>query len=121
MTYNLYIKTQLNTYNIFNIEKPDLDIVINAYNSGKSDFFIGGKKYWISKLFEIRIFSFHHPYKFQAFISLANEKGLFQKSAFSEPHLTPVMLKEGGEEVTRDFIKEILVICLKMIIKVLKK
>jgi len=105
MTYNLYIKTNSRTYNIFNIGKEDLDIVVNAYNIGKSDFFIVGKKYWISKLFEIRIFVFHHPDKFQDFINLAESQGLFQKGYFSGPYLPPEVLKEGGEDVTRDFIK----------------
>lgn len=105
MTYNIYIKTQTKSYNIFNIEKEDLEIVVKAYNTGKEDFFIGGKKYWIAKLFEIRIFSFHHPDKFQDFIDLAKSTGLFEKGRFGDPYLTPVVLREGGEEVTRSFIK----------------
>ena len=105
MNYNLFIQTQSSTYNIFNIRQDDLEIVVNAFNKGKSDFFIAGKKYWIAQLFEIRIFSFQHPDKFKDFISLANSKRLFQKDAFGDPYLTPKVLKEGGEEITRDYIK----------------
>lgn len=95
----------MSTYNILNVGKEDLEIVLHAYNQGKSDFFIAGKKYWLSNLFEIKIFEFNHPEKFDAFIELAKRNGLYQKSMFSEPHLTPEVLIEGGDDVTRTFIK----------------
>ena len=105
MKYNLYIKTQSKSYNIFMIDIEDLEIIVNAYNTGKENFFIGGKKYWIAKLFEIRIFLFNHPDKFQDFISVANSKGLFEEGYPGDPYLKPIILREGGEEVTREFIK----------------
>ena len=66
MTYNFYIKTQTLTYNILNIIREELDIVVDAYNKGKEDFFLDGKKYWLSKLFEIKVFTFTHPEKFKS-------------------------------------------------------
>jgi len=105
MTYNLYIKTQLDTYNILNINEDDLSIVINAFNTGKGEFFIGGKKYWFEKLFEIRIFTFTRPDKFQDFVILAQSKGLFVTGFSGSKYLKPVVLREGGKEVTREFIK----------------
>jgi len=94
----------MSTFNILNIDKADLKLVVDAYNQGKSDFFIAGKKYWLNNLFEIKIFEFNHPDKFDTFIELAKRNDLFVSGMFSEPHLTPQVLKEGGKEVTRDFI-----------------
>ncbi|MCC6583162.1 MAG: toll/interleukin-1 receptor domain-containing protein [Chitinophagales bacterium] len=105
MTYNIYIKTHSTTYNIFNIDRTDLEIIIESYNKGKDDFFIGGKKYWLSKLFEISIFSFNHPEKIDDFIKLATANDLFQRGFFGDPYLTPQILREGGDDVTRNFIK----------------
>ena len=105
MTFNIYVKTQSKSYNIFNISNDDLDIIVKAYNFGKDSFFIGGKKYWIAKIFEIRIFSFHHPENFHDFIKLAYSKHLFRQGNFGDPYLEPIILREGGEEVTRDYIK----------------
>ncbi len=105
MTYNLYIKTSDRIFNIFILEKSDLDIVINAYNIGKYDFFIAGKKYWISNLFEIKIFQFKHSEKIQDFIDLAKQNRLFVKGGFGSPYLPPDALRQGGIDVTRDFIK----------------
>lgn len=96
----------MSTFNILNIDRADLDIVVDAYNQGKSDFFLAGKKYWLNNLFEIKIFEFDHPDKFDTFIELAKRNDLFVTGTFSEPHLTPQILKEGGKEVTKDFIED---------------
>ena len=95
----------MSTFNILNIDIGDLKIVVDAYNQGKSDFFIAGKKYWLNNLFEIKIFEFDHPDKFDAFIEFAKSNNLFVTGMFNKPHLTPQVLQEGGKEVTRDFIK----------------
>lgn len=105
MTYNVFIKTQLKSFNIFSISKDDLDIIVNAYNKGIKSFFIGGVKYWISDLFEIRIFEFPYSEKIEDFKKLAKAKNLFQSAYFGEEYLEPNVLKEGGKEVTRDYIK----------------
>ena len=104
MTYNVFIKARSNIYNILNIEKDDLQIVIDAFNYGKEDFFIGGKKYWMSRLFEIRIFTFQNPDRFEEFVRLARASGLF-KTYFGTEFLPPEALRQGGEDVTKEFIK----------------
>jgi len=104
MTYNLFIKTQSKTYNILNIDENDLNVIVDSFNYGKEEFFLGGKKYWISRLFEIRIFRFHNPDKIQEFLDFAESRGLY-KSSFGSHYLTPEVLKNGSEEVTREFIK----------------
>ena len=103
MAYNLYIKTQSRYYNILNIEKDDLQIVIDAFNYGKDDFFIGGKKYWLANLFEIRIFNFQNS-KIDDFIRMIETNGLDRKSLGSH-YIPPESLEHGGEDVTKEFIK----------------
>lgn len=104
MTYNLYIKTQSKYYNIFSIENNDLQIVIDAFNYGKDNFFIGGKKFWLSNLFEIRIFNFKDPDKIQDFIKMLEANGQF-KTSLGSHYYPPEALERGGSEVTREFIK----------------
>jgi hypothetical protein len=103
MAYNLYIKTQSKYYNILNIEKDDLQIVIDAFNYGKDDFFIRGKKYWLANLFEIRIFNFQNS-RIDDFIRMIETNGLDRKS-FGSLYIPPESLERGGEDVTKEFIK----------------
>jgi hypothetical protein len=105
-TYNIYIKTKMSTFNILNIDRADLEFIVDAYNHGRPDFFLGGKKYWLNNLFEIRIFEFDYPEKFDSFVELAKRNDLLISGMFGDSHLPPQVLKEGGKEVTRDFIKQ---------------
>jgi len=102
--YNIYIKTQSSTKNILGIDSNDLKIVIKAYEEGKEDFFINGTRYWLANLFEIRIFEFKPIEKLDDFVGLAKRQGLIAKRMFDE-YLPVEVLKEGGKEVTKDFIK----------------
>ncbi|NOZ46661.1 MAG: toll/interleukin-1 receptor domain-containing protein [Chlorobi bacterium] len=105
MTYSLYIKTYSTTFNILNINKNDLDKIINAFNIGKRDFFIGGEKYWIKNLFEIRIFAFKSSEEFKRFFNHVKTNNLYTNSIFSGKYIEPKVLRKGGKEVTREFIK----------------
>lgn len=106
MIYNVYIKTQSSSINIFNIEQDDLEIIISAYNQGDNEFYIAGKKYWLRNLFEIKIFTSELGEKFEDFINSAEMQGLFVKNFYSGGlYLPPEVLVKMGKDVTRDFIK----------------
>lgn len=102
--YNIYIRTQNSTKNIFGIDSKDLKVIVKAYEEGKDDFFIAGTKYWLSNLFEIKIFEFNPIEKLDNFLRWAKEHGLFKKGMLGD-YLPINVLKEGGKDVTKDFIK----------------
>ncbi len=104
-TYNIYFRTALSGYNILNIDHDELSIVIDAYATGKESFFIAGTKYWFQNLLEIKVFEFENSIKFDSFIDYARKNDLFNSDVFEDPHLTPDVLKTGGRDVTREFIK----------------
>ncbi|WP_422353877.1 toll/interleukin-1 receptor domain-containing protein [Roseivirga pacifica] len=104
MQYNIYIKTQSRSSNILNVDEEELGIVVDAYNSGKEDFFIAGKKYWLKRLFEIKVFTFPSG-KLDEFLKLAEERELYELQYMGNPYLPPSTLKQAGEEVTKEYIK----------------
>ncbi|GEM_PF-2247057 len=104
MRFNVFIKTQSRASNILNIDEEELGVVVNAYNNGKSDFFIAGKKYWLKRLFEIKIFTFPSG-KLEEFLQLAEEKELYELQYVGEPYLPPSTLRHVGENITKDYIK----------------
>lgn len=104
MQYNVYVKTQSRSFNILNIEDDELSIVVDAFNSGKEDFFIAGKKYWLKRLFEIKIFTFPSG-KLDEFLAIAEQQGIYELQHIGKPYLSPSVLKGVGEDVTKDIIK----------------
>lgn len=61
MNYNIFIKTQIGTFNILDVsEEEELDRILYVYAYGKETVFIKGKKYWFTRLHEIQIFTFEH-------------------------------------------------------------
>lgn len=59
--YNLYIKTQLSSYNIWEISEEQLEKVVTAYKQGLDNFTLSGKQYYLKGLMEIAIFSSDKP------------------------------------------------------------
>lgn len=103
--YNIFISTSDLIYNIFDIESRDLKIVVDAFNLGKDDFFIGGERFDLNGIHKIKIFEFDSLDSSKHFIKEAEIKGLFTKTFLSKLYLTPEILEKGGTDVTRNFIK----------------
>lgn len=55
--YNLYIKTQLSSYNIWEISEEQLEKVVTAYKQGLDNFTLSGKQYYLKGLMGISIFT----------------------------------------------------------------
>lgn len=60
MNYNIFIKNQITTFNILDVSEEELDRILDVYAYGKETVFIKGKKYWLTRLHEIQIFTFEH-------------------------------------------------------------
>ena len=95
----------MSTFNILNIDKEELEIVLSAYHNGDGDFFLAGKKYWITNLFEIKIFEFDHPDRFDDFIELADRTQVTNTSFLGEKYLSPDVLRTGGSEITKNVLR----------------
>lgn len=110
MKYVIYIYTESNVYNIWAIEEVELQIIVEAYNIGKSSFFIDGKKYWLANLFEIKIFEIIKKKELEELLSetniyLAIENDYVKLNDNNEPYLLPTNLYDFGNNVTNRFIK----------------
>ena len=107
MNYNIFIKTQINTFNILNINEEELERILDVYNYGKDTVFIKGKKHWLTRLHEIQIFTFDHP-------QIKTEKDLWEicetqnyiQRAYSgfNKWLPIKVLEQVGTLVTDEFI-----------------
>lgn len=106
ISYNIFIKNRISSFNILAINSEDLKIVVDAYNKGSSDFFISGTRYWMKDLFEIKIFEFNHPERIKDFVLFAEKEGLVAQGILSSSYLPPEALVKGGKDVTREFISD---------------
>jgi len=107
MRYNVFVKTQNNTFNILDISPQELESLIDLYNYGKGSIFIKGKKYWFSKLLEIQIYSFdHHSLKSESdLVNVCEREEYFEKGYFSDKWIPVKVLEQVGDRLTDDFIK----------------
>ena len=56
MPYSIYIQENLGTYNIFNIEREDVENVVTAFVNNNPNIFLHGKRYSLKNVNEFRIF-----------------------------------------------------------------
>lgn len=109
MRYNLFISTQSSTYNILDINEDELSKVLDAYKFGKDSLFIQGKKYWLSKLFEIQIFTFDNE-KIKTgkdLVEICKKQELFEYGYMRFNEWIPVaVLEQVGKRVTDELIKD---------------
>lgn len=57
MKYNIIIRTLADNFNILQIGPEQLDKIVNAYKDGERNVTLGGKKYSLNKLREIKIYT----------------------------------------------------------------
>jgi hypothetical protein len=108
MRFNLYIETQSDTFNILNLDEVSLNKVVEAYNNGKTTFFLKGKKYWLSKLHEIQIYTFGEGEikTVKELVEICNRKHLVDSDFFGNTWLPKKVLGKVGKRVTDKFITE---------------
>lgn len=107
MKYNIFIKSQIQTFNILDVSEEQLQRVLEVYKYGKDSLFIKGKRYWLTRLHEIQIFTFEHPQikteneLWESFNSL----DIVAKFALGFEAFLPVkFLEQFGTRVTDEFI-----------------
>jgi len=102
--YNLFFKTAYDTFNILDLSNEKLEKVISHYKNGQTEFTIGGKKYWIGNLYELKIFQVNDG------IDSTKVKEYLVKSDSAEHrsgggyYLGPKMLGEFGVDVTDEIL-----------------
>jgi hypothetical protein len=104
MTYNLYIVTFSARYNLLNLSIDKLTKIITAYKKGESNFTLSGKKYFLNKVQEIRIFENTHGSEEDDLIKGARNTQLLSHTAYGNSVIEPHALKVIGKEVTDDHI-----------------
>lgn len=107
MTYIIYIKTQINYYFIKFIDKGKVNIIAEAILKGKNDFILDGKKYFINRLLEIRIFETESESKFHEDIKNSGikiDRDWVNVDGQNKGYYKPDMLCKIIKEVTTEFI-----------------
>ncbi|MCC6585029.1 MAG: hypothetical protein IT271_15110 [Chitinophagales bacterium] len=104
MKFNIYISNVIGAYNIMGLTEDKLEVVINAYKKGKTDFTISGQKYFLDKLNSFQIFT-HEIYNDpELFYNQAPQFGIAQKNLFGRYHIPPEGLEKAGKNVTDDIL-----------------
>lgn len=99
--YFIYVKTQSITYDIPDLDKAGVEHVVDAYNYGRGDFMLGGTKYWLENLFQIKIFEIDVEQYPISRINTLRRRGRI----LSEEFLHLEDLGSIGKDVTDDYIK----------------
>jgi hypothetical protein len=94
----------MDTYNILGLTKEKLDKVISCYKKGDAEFTLGGKKYWINNLHEIRIFTHEKTITPADFKEKAIETGHANSGFGGGYYLSPKVLAVAGKDVTDELI-----------------
>ncbi len=103
MTYNVYFGTQMGAFNIMGLPKDKLNIILDAYRKGKSDFTISGKKYHTNRLNSLQIFTHEIDKNPKDIYDNAIEYGIAKRNLIGY-HIPPNGLEKLGKNVTDDFI-----------------
>jgi len=105
MQYNVYIKTESDEITIRNLSDDALSKVVDAYNLGKSFFFISGDKYSLENLLSIKIYTFDKPEIYNEVLKQPDVKGKLKLGNNDRFILAPYVLSKLGDNVTENYIK----------------
>ena len=104
------IKHFYDTINLWNLNRNELDIVINAYGYGKESFFLRGKKHQILEVTEIQIYKsrFKINKTEEELIAFLKQKGLHNISLSGNVYFSISSLNKlfRNDLVTDEFIHE---------------
>lgn len=104
MEYVIYIKTQSFDYNIWYLNGDTVKSVVASYLEGNTSFFIEGTKYWISNLFEIKIFNIESKEKTEEILTHYERQGVYISGRFTKGKVLALkFLKLHFEDVTSSF------------------
>ena len=101
--FNVFIKTVSRSYNLLDIPEAAVSIIVNAYRQGKDTFTLSGEKFWINKLFTIKIFTYEKQVNFDEFEENCKNKNMWINSRL-DSYYTPEALALIGEDVTDKII-----------------
>jgi len=107
MEYAIYIKTGSFTYNIWFIDNETVKSVVESYLEGNTSFFIKGTKYWISNLFEIKIYELESIEKTKEILDYYEKEGIYIAGRFTKGKvLMPKYLQHHFKDVTTTFFPD---------------
>ncbi len=106
MQYNLYIKTGLRTYNIFGSSEAQVAKVVLSYLDGEPDVTLTGKKYFLSEMIELKIFTYEigEPLDKSVNYYLNNIHFRKQRKGQNGFFLPATTLSKMGKNVTNSFL-----------------
>lgn len=103
MQYNILVTTKYSSFNLMEISEEELQIIVDAYIIGKSDFTINGEKYWIRDLNKFKIFKNEGTMSLEHFYYKCIDENLLYSSG-QNTYYPETALLELGNDVTSKFI-----------------
>jgi hypothetical protein len=102
--FNIYIKTDFNTYNLFEVSSDNLNTIINAYLMGSDSFTISGDKYWLLNLQKIKIFKAEIDINNGDLRFKGTKSGLLEHDITKRNLMSIEFLKLFGEDITPEVL-----------------
>jgi len=109
LKYNIFLQNQYGSSNILNVDRSELEKIIDVYKYGKDSLFIKGKKYLFHKLIEIQIFTFEHEQitSEEDLLGFCKQNNLIDSGIFGLGEYLPVKtLQHFGKRITDIFITD---------------
>ena len=104
MIYNVYISYITGSYNILGLSEEKLKKVVNHYLHGDDNFMLAGKKYFLTKVKEFRIFTYESERDFNEVMSHYEKNIHYSRKSYKTRYLPPQTLLMIGKDVTNDYI-----------------
>jgi hypothetical protein len=106
MKYNLYVRTDSHTYNIFEASEDQLSKLVTAYAHGNSSITLSGRKYPFSGVIELKIFTYQlaTPISETTSYYLNNINYRKQRRGQRGYFLPVSTLSKMGKDVTNQFV-----------------
>ena len=105
MYYNLYIHIPIHgVFNVMEITKEQVEVVIEAYKRGDSNFTLNGTKYDLHNVKDFQIYEMSMKMKFTDFKKSNLYRGLLKQGGFYGRFIPKENLEKFGDCVTSNFL-----------------
>ena len=104
--YNIYIKSQDDTFNIMDVTETQLQKIVAAYKNGDNYVTISGQRYFLSRLLKIKVFTFDTKEVDLNKVKVGRTTEYHVTSPFGT-YFTPKLLQMLGQDVTSQIIGDV--------------
>lgn len=96
----------MNRVNIIDINEDALIHVVKAFLNKQSNVMLGGRKIFLSNVWEFKIFKFENQDAIDGFLLACQNKNLFQRTSLGESYLSPELFVGIAEDVSSYYLDD---------------